>query len=207
MTLIDTAEMYANGGAEELVGEAISGRREECSWSARCCRITPRAAAPLPRASQPEAASHRPPRSLPAPLARRIALAETLEAFDAHSITGRSGTGASATSTSRTWRSSSRRRRGSRRDQSGLYNLARRGIEFDLLPWCRARRIPVMAHPRRSNKGGCRQSQLHRVASRQDATPAQIALAWVLRQPDVIAIPKAATLDHVRENREALEII
>ncbi len=88
-----------------------------------------------------------------------------------------------------------------------LYNLARRGIEFELLPWCRARGIPIMAYSPIEQGRLLANATVQRVASRHAATAAQIALAWVLRQRDVIAIPKAATLDHVRENREALEII
>jgi len=87
-----------------------------------------------------------------------------------------------------------------------LYNLTRRGIEFDLVPWSRERGMPVMAYSPveqgalASNKG------LVNIAARHDATAAQIALAWVLAQTGVIAIPKATRLEHVRQNAAARDI-
>jgi diketogulonate reductase-like aldo/keto reductase len=91
-----------------------------------------------------------------------------------------------------------------------LYNLAHRGIEWDLLPWCRERRIPIMAyspieHSRDEQKGMLDNPQLKLIALQHDATPAQIALAWLL-QRDVVAIPKASRPEHVKENRAALDI-
>ena len=87
-----------------------------------------------------------------------------------------------------------------------LYNLTRRGIEYALLPWCRVRAIPVMAYSPVEQGRLVKDRHLRRVAKRQDATPAQVALAWVLRQDGVVAIPKASRLEHVRENRGALEL-
>lgn len=87
-----------------------------------------------------------------------------------------------------------------------LYNLTRRGIEWDLLPYCKARGIPVMAYSPIEQSRLARDKRLKKIADRQKATPAQIALAWVLRQQGVFAIPKASRLEHVRENRGALEI-
>jgi diketogulonate reductase-like aldo/keto reductase len=87
-----------------------------------------------------------------------------------------------------------------------LYNLTDRGAEWSLLPWLRTRRIPLMAYSPIDEGALCREPHLRDVAERHRATPAQIALAWVLRHPDVIAIPKAANPAHVRENRAALEI-
>ena len=87
-----------------------------------------------------------------------------------------------------------------------LYNLARRGIEADLLLWCRSRHIPIMAYSPVEQGRILRDRALARVAERYRATPAQIALAWLLRQDDMMVIPKATSLDHVRENRAALDI-
>jgi diketogulonate reductase-like aldo/keto reductase len=87
-----------------------------------------------------------------------------------------------------------------------LYNLARRGIEFDLLPWCRERGIPVMAYSPIDQKRLLANRTLHGIANRHKATPAHVALAWVLRQQGVLAIPKSANPDHVKANRESLEI-
>jgi diketogulonate reductase-like aldo/keto reductase len=87
-----------------------------------------------------------------------------------------------------------------------LYNLTRRGIELNLLPWCRRRQMPIMAYSPIEQGRLLLRKALQHVAARQDATPAQIALAWTLRHPDVIAIPKAGHIDHVRENRVALDL-
>ena len=87
-----------------------------------------------------------------------------------------------------------------------LYNLTRRGIEWDLLPWCRSRRIPIMAYSPIEQGRMLHEPGLKRVAQRLNATPAQVALAWLLRQELLIAIPKAATSRHVRENHGALGI-
>jgi diketogulonate reductase-like aldo/keto reductase len=87
-----------------------------------------------------------------------------------------------------------------------LYNLARRGIEFDLLPWCRAQRLPIMAYSPLDQGRLLKHASLQRIAAHCNATPAQVALAWVLGQQDVLAIPKGGTRGHVRQNRGALEI-
>jgi diketogulonate reductase-like aldo/keto reductase len=92
-----------------------------------------------------------------------------------------------------------------------LYNLSQRGIEWELLPWCRERRIPLMAYsPLESNPneqaGLLGNPQLAAVARRHGVTPAQVALAWLLRQENVVVIPKAVRPQHVRENRAALDL-
>ena len=74
-----------------------------------------------------------------------------------------------------------------------LYNLTRRGIEYDLMPWSRERGMPIMAYSPVEQGELTNDRRLAGIADRHGATPAQIALAWVLRQPGVIAIPKAAT--------------
>ena len=88
-----------------------------------------------------------------------------------------------------------------------LYNLARRGIEWDLLPWCRDRGIPVMAYSplEHAPDGLLRHPALREIAARRGAEPAQVALAWLLRQ-GVVVVAKAARLEHARENRAALDL-
>jgi diketogulonate reductase-like aldo/keto reductase len=93
-----------------------------------------------------------------------------------------------------------------------LYNLVNRGIEWDLLPWCGAHGIPVMAYsPFVSAPPALTKLLTHPalalVASRHDATPAQVALAWLLSRKGVIAIPKAIQPDHLRANRAAHDIV
>ena len=88
-----------------------------------------------------------------------------------------------------------------------LYNLQNREIEFDLLPWSHTNKIPIIAYSPVGHGGQLlRNPALKKIAQSHDATPAQIALAWVLRQPDVIAIPKASTEAHVRDNAASLKI-
>jgi diketogulonate reductase-like aldo/keto reductase len=88
-----------------------------------------------------------------------------------------------------------------------LYNLAHRGIEFDLLPWCAQRRIPIMAYSPLDEGRLVRHPALVSVATRLGVDPGQVALAWLLRNPDVITIPKAATIAHVKANRAAADVM
>ncbi len=87
-----------------------------------------------------------------------------------------------------------------------LYNLRRRGIEWNLLPWCHERRIPVMAYSPVEQGRLLGHRVLREVGARHGVSPAQVALAWVLRQPDMMVIPRARKADHVRENRTALDL-
>ena len=87
-----------------------------------------------------------------------------------------------------------------------LYNLSRRGIEWDLLPWCQEHHLPIMAYSPIEQGRLIRDSTLKKIAAKLSATPAQIALAWVLQQKEVMAIPKAGNVNHVRENHAALTL-
>ncbi|HEX4768871.1 MAG TPA: aldo/keto reductase [Lichenihabitans sp.] len=88
-----------------------------------------------------------------------------------------------------------------------LYNLTRRGAEHDLLPWLAGRDIPVMAYSPVEQGRMLGHPALDAVARRHEATTAQVALAWLLRRDGLIAIPKAATVDHVRDNRGAADLV
>ncbi len=87
-----------------------------------------------------------------------------------------------------------------------LYHLGSRGVEFDLLPWAEERSMPLMAYSPLGRGDLLNHPALQAVADRHDATPAQIALAAVIRQPGLIAIPKASSVAHVEANAAALEI-
>jgi diketogulonate reductase-like aldo/keto reductase len=89
-----------------------------------------------------------------------------------------------------------------------LYNLEQRGVEWELRPWCREQKMPLMAYsPLGSDSRRLRtHAVLKAMAARIGATPARIALAWLLRQPDVVVIPKASSEAHVRDNHAALEL-
>ena len=209
MTLIDTAEMYADGAAEQLVGEAIAGRRDEVFLVSKVLphNATSRGTIAACERSLRRLGTDR----LDLYLLHwrgQVPLAETLEAFVALTRTGKirhwgvsnfdvadmeelertSGGGAVAT------------------DQV-LYNLTRRGIEYDLLPWCRKRGIPIMAYSPVEQGRLLNHPQLQDIAERHRATPAQVVLAWVVRQDGLVAIPKAGTPAHVRENHAALDIL
>ena len=87
-----------------------------------------------------------------------------------------------------------------------LYNLSRRSIEYDLVPACRKRRIPIMAYSPIEQGRLLRHAALKDIASRHNATPAQIALAWLLRQDGTIVIPKSADIARMRENRDSVGV-
>lgn len=207
MTLIDTAEMYADGGAEELVGEAIYGCRDEVFLVSKV----------LPEHARREETIEACERSLRRLRTDRldlyllhwrgaVPLDETVDAFR---ILTRAGKirhwGVSNFDTEDMAELRALGGEGVATDQV-LYNLTRRGIEYDLMPWCRKRRIPIMAYSPIEQGRLLEHPTVGTIAAKHGATPAQVALAWVLRHPDVAAIPKASTREHVRENRAALDL-
>jgi diketogulonate reductase-like aldo/keto reductase len=210
MTLIDTAEMYASGGAEQVVAEAVAGIRDQLFIVSKV----------LPQNASRSGVAAACERSLKRLGTDRIdlyllhwrgghPLAETVAAFEALKAAGKirywgvsnldtadmdellgvpGGAGCAANQV--------------------LYHPDSRGIEFDLLPWCAQHKVPVMAysplgHHVRKLLGS---SALLGVAQRHSATPAQVAIAWGMRSGDVISIPKAADLAHVRENAGAMDL-
>jgi diketogulonate reductase-like aldo/keto reductase len=210
MTVIDTAEMYADGEAEELVGEALNGRRREIFLVSK---VLPQNASRRGTVAACEASLRRLQTDrLDLYLLHwrgRIPLAETLEAFDTLKRDGKI----------RHWGVSNfdvddmeelvalKALSGSSvATNQVLYNLTRRGVEHDLLPWCRARGISVMAYSPLEQGRLLTNKTLNALADRLNATSAQIALAWILRQPGVLAIPKAGHPDRVRENRRAVDV-
>lgn len=208
MTLIDTAEMYGSGRAEALVGEAIAGRREEVFL---VTKVLPSHARRQDTITACEASLRRLGTDCidlyllhwPAP----IPAAETVEAFvdltgagkirtwgvsnfdvdDLSEVLGLPGGEAVAT------------------DQV-LYNLERRSIDAALLPFCQDRSIPIMAYTPLGQGRLLTHPVVRSVALRHEATPAQVALAWVLRHQGMVAIPKAGSAGHVRENHGALDV-
>jgi diketogulonate reductase-like aldo/keto reductase len=208
MALIDTAEMYGGGAAEELVAEAVEGRRREVFLVSKVLpnHATRRGTIAACEASLKRLATDRIDLYL-LHWREDTPLDETLEAFDALVRDGKIrhwGVSNFDVSDMEELEAVAKGRRATT-DQV-LYNLTRRGIEWALLPWCRSRRIPIMAYSPIEQGRLLGRRALQQVARRQDATPAQIALAWVLREDGVIAIPKASSIDHIRENRGALDI-
>lgn len=208
MTLIDTAEMYGDGASEILVAEALDNVRDDIFL--------------VSKAYPQNASRKRLERACEASLERlktdrldlyllhwrgSIALAETVEAMEALQAAGKIrhwgvsnldtddmdellAAGGSACAT----------------DQI-LYNLTRRGPEHDLLPWLRQAHMSAMAYSPVEQGRLVADRTLVRIAETIGATPAQVALAWVLQTDGVIAIPKAGNVAHVRENRGAADLV
>ena len=208
MTLIDTAEMYAEGGSETMIGEAIAGRRDQVFLVSK---IYPHNAG---RANTPVACE----RSLRRLGTDRIdlyllhwrdrkPLAETMEAFQKLKAEGKiRHYGVSNLDTEdmdELWRTP-----GGPLTQVNqvYYNPAARGIEFDLLPRQKKHRVPIMAYSPVDQARLAGDKTLAAIGKRHDATAAQIALAWGLRHPDSIVIPKAVKSEHIRQNVSALDI-
>jgi diketogulonate reductase-like aldo/keto reductase len=206
-TLIDTAEMYGDGRAEELIGEAIEGRRNEVFLVSKV----------YPHNASRRGALSACDRSLRRLRTDRIdlyllhwrgsvPLSETIEAFMALQQAGKirhygvsnldlgdmqelwSVAGGSAVAT----------------DQL-LYNLVRRGIEWDLLPWLRERHVPVMAYSPIEQAKLALEPKLANFARKHGMTPAQAALSWLLARDDVIVIPKTSRPERLKENLDGLD--
>ncbi|OCJ05195.1 aldo/keto reductase [Rhizobium sp. AC44/96] len=208
MTLIDTAEMYAEGGAEKIVGEAIRGRRDEVFL---VTKVYPWNAS---RKGTIEACDN----SLSRLGTDRIdlyllhwrgnhPLAETVEAFEELKASGKIGAwGVSNFDTSDMEELLAVPSGKNVAANQVLYNLARRGIEFDLLPWCQKRNIPVMAYSPIEQGRILHNPELIRIAKANQATPAQVALAFLLEREGAIVIPKTANAARAAENREAVSL-
>jgi diketogulonate reductase-like aldo/keto reductase len=208
MTLIDTAEMYGDGRAESLVGEAIAGQRERVYL---VTKVLPSNASRKGVARSCEA-------SLERLKTDRVdcyllhwmgshPLEETVRGFEDLLAAGKIRSwGVSNLDLSQMQKLASVPGGAACATNQLLYNLTRRGIEFDLLPWLQKRKIPVMAYSPVEQGRILDHKALKSVSQHLGATPAQVALAWVLRQDGVVAIPKAGTVAHVRENRKALDL-
>lgn len=210
MTVVDTAEMYSDGAAEELVGEALADRRDEIFLVSK---VLPQHATIRSTIAACEASLRRLKTDrLDLYLLHwrgSVPLGETLEAFDTLARKGKiRHWGVSNFDADDMEELVALENVGGARVATNqvLYNLTRRGIEHDLLPWCRTRRIPVMAYSPLEQGRLAGRKALRTIALRLGATPAQVALAWVLRQPGVMAIPKSGHVERVRENRGALDL-
>jgi diketogulonate reductase-like aldo/keto reductase len=208
MTVIDTAEMYGEGATEQLLGEALAGLREQVFLVSK---VYPHNANRRGIASSCEASLKRLKTDrLDLYLLHwrgGVPLEETVEGLEAlrrggkirhwgvsnldvddmEELIAAGGTACAANQI--------------------LYNVARRGPEFDLLPWLRAHRMPAMAYSPIDHMRLPKRSALDEIARERGLSSVQIALAWVLAQPDVCAIPKAGSIDHVRANRQALDLV
>jgi diketogulonate reductase-like aldo/keto reductase len=208
MTLIDTAEMYGSGGAEEVVARAATGLRDSLFIVSK---VYPHNASRTGVVAACE-------RSLKRLATERIdlyllhwrgsiPLAETLEGFLRLERDGKirhHGVSNFDRADMAEW--AALKSGDTVAADQVLYNLARRGPEGDLVPWCREHQVAVMAYTPLGSGGMLGNPVLGEIARRLGATPAQIALAWLLRQKSTIVIPKASRPEHVRENRGALDV-
>jgi diketogulonate reductase-like aldo/keto reductase len=208
MTLVDTAEMYGSGGAEEAVGAAIRGRREGAFVVSKF--FPHHASRPLLRRACEASRARLGIETIDLYLYHwrgNVPLAETVDALGELVAEG----------SIRRWGVSNFdvadmeelvALPGGERVAANqvLYNLARRGPEFDLLPWCRARGIATMAYSPLDEGRLLRHRELAALARSLGIAPAQLALAWLARQAGVIAIPKAVRAEHVRENHAAAQV-
>jgi diketogulonate reductase-like aldo/keto reductase len=206
--LIDTAEMYGDGGAEEMLAEALAGRRNEIFLVSKV----------YPHNASRKGVIAACERSLKRLKTDRldlyllhwrgsVPLAETVEAFEALNKDGKI----------RQW-GVSNFDAGDMSELAGvpqgqncasnqvLYHLGSRGVEWQLLERCRKDKVMVMAYSPLGQGPILKKPALAKIAEKHNVEPAAIALAWVLRQPGVIAIPKAVKPEHVRANMEALEV-
>jgi len=208
LTLIDTAEMYAEGGAEEIVGEAIAGRRDEVFLVSKV----------YPWNASREGTIAACERSLARMRTDRLdlyllhwrgehPLAGTVEAFETLREAGKIGAwGVSNFDLADMEELMEVPGGGNCVANQVLYNLSRRGVEYDLLPWCQHRGIAVMAYSPIEQGSLARNETLIHIAKAYQATPAQVALAFLLERDGVIAIPKSSHPQRVTENREAADL-
>ena len=209
MTLVDTAEMYASGGAEEVTGEAIAGRRNEIFLVSKVLPSNASASGTIKacEASLKRLGTDRIDLYL-LHWRGRFGLTETVEGFEALKQQGKiGGWGVSNFDTGDMAELAGVANGNAVETNQVLYNLSTRGIEYDLMPAQRCSGIAVMAYSPVGQGDLAANAKLDVVAKRHGATCAQIALAWTLRDPMVISIPKAATAAHVRDNSAALDIV
>jgi diketogulonate reductase-like aldo/keto reductase len=206
MTLIDTAEMYGEGGAEIVVSEAIAHCRESAFLVSK---VYPHNAT----RQGTIAACDRSLKRLKTDYLDlyllhwrgSVPLSETLEALQALKQAGKIREfGVSNFDADDMEEAFALKDGGAISTNQVLYNLSRRGVEWDLLPWCRQHRIPVMAYSPVEQGRLLKNPVLQAIAQQKGVTAAQIAIAWLLQQEQVIVIPKSSSVKHIEQNYAAL---
>ncbi len=208
MTLIDTAEMYGEGGAEKIVAEAISDRRDEVYLVSKFYPYNASYQGLI--AACDRSLSRLKTDYLDLYLLHwrgSIPLSETLSGLQHLQQAGKIlDYGVSNFDLEDMEEAESLPGGKDIVTNQVLYNLMRRGIEWDLLPWCKHRSIPIMAYSPIEQRAFINDAKLNKIAAKHNATSTQIALAWLLHQDNVISIPKATNPNHIKENCSALDI-
>ncbi|MBW4487878.1 MAG: aldo/keto reductase [Trichocoleus desertorum ATA4-8-CV12] len=208
ITLIDTAEMYGEGGAEKVITEAIESRRSSAFIVSKV----------YPHNASRQGAIAACERSL-----KRlktdyldlyllhwrgsVPLSETLEAFQTLKQAGKiRDYGVSNFDVTDLQKAADLPGGDAIATNQVLYNLMRRGVEWDLLPWCRQNSLPIMAYSPVEQGRLLTHRTLQQIAQQRGVTPAQVAIAWLLHQENVIVIPKSSSIAHVEENYATLDL-
>lgn len=208
LSLIDTAEMYGEGGAEEVIAEAIANRRAEVFLVSK---VYPHNASKQGTIAACERSLKRLQTDyLDLYLLHwrgSIPLTETLEALQTLQQAGKIRSyGVSNFDVADMEEASHLPGGKAIVTNQVLYNLMRRGIEVNLLPWCRQHHIPIMAYSPIEQGRLLNHRTLQAIAEDRGVTTAQVAIAWLLHQEEVIVIPKSSRIEHVNQNYAALEL-
>ena len=208
LTLIDTAEMYGEGGAEEVIAHAIASRRAEVFLVSK---VYPHNASKRGTITACERSLQRLKTDyLDLYLLHwrgSVPLAETLEAFQTLQQSGKIRSyGVSNFDVEDMEEAIGLKDGKGIATNQVLYNLMRRGIEWNLLPWCRQQGIPIMAYSPIEQGRLLNNRTLKMIAQQREVTAAQVAIAWLLHQENVIVIPKSSRIDHVEQNYAALNL-
>ncbi len=214
LSLIDTAEMYGEGGAEEVIGQALLSGKADASRRSDLFLVSK----VYPHNASKRGAIAACERSL-----KRLntdyldlyllhwrsssPLAETLDAFQTLQQSGKIRSYGVSNFAVKDMEAAIHQPGGSGiTTNQVLYNLMRRGIEWDLLPWCRQHQMPIMAYSPIEQGRLLTHPILKAMAQSRHVTAAQVAIAWLLHQDHVIVIPKSSRIDHVEQNRAALDL-
>lgn len=208
LSLIDTAEMYGEGGAEEVIALAIANRRAEIFLVSK---VYPHNASKQGTIAACERSLKRLNTDyLDLYLLHwrgSVPLAETLDAFQTLQQAGKICSYGVSNFDVKDLEEASHLNGGNAiATNQVLYNLTRRGIEWNLLPWCQQHSMPIMAYSPIEQGRLLNNQTLTAIAQEREVTAAQVAIAWLLHQDNVIVIPKASRVEHIEQNYTALDL-
>jgi diketogulonate reductase-like aldo/keto reductase len=210
MTLIDTSEGYGNGRSEELIGRVIANQRDRVFLVSKVDHVTGDGIAHACEASLARLGTDHLDLYLLHWPSRDTDLSSIVAAFESLRAAGKIHAWGVSNFKVSDMEDLFRVSRGDRcTTNQVLYNLGNRGIEHDLLPWCEQHGMPVMAYSPLGGAGASllRDPTLARIGAAHNCSAAAVALAWAIRNGNVIAIPESGSAEHVKENAVALSLI